>query len=70
MNFSGYFSTEELMPGSDQHYNFFESLISGRDLNTEFDTVGDRFKKIFPAQILKGKEKGHPLLITYIHSYP
>ena len=40
--------------GSENHYNFFESLISGRNLETDFQSVGERFKRIFPAQVLKG----------------
>ena len=38
--------------GSESHYNFFESLISGRDLNSDQD-VGENFRRIFPAQIIK-----------------
>jgi len=40
----------DYMPGSDNHYNFFESLISGRDMA---HPPSDRFRKIFPAQIIK-----------------
>ncbi len=40
--------------GSENHYNFFESLICGRNLETDFQAVGERFKRIFPAQVLKG----------------
>ena len=38
--------------GSESHYNFFESLISGRDLNSDQE-VGENFRKIFPAQVIK-----------------
>ena len=48
----GYMKDEEKIGGSDDHYNFFDSLISGRSLNSEQE-VSDRFKKIFPAQVLK-----------------
>ena len=48
----GYLKEEEKLCGSEDHYNFFDSLISGRDLNTDQE-VSDRFKKIFPAQVLK-----------------
>jgi len=48
----GYLEEEDKLPGSEDHYNFFDSLISGRDLNSEQE-VSQRFKKIFPAQILK-----------------
>merc|ERR1712106_63119 len=43
---------EEKLAGSEDHYNFFDSLISGRDLNSNQE-VSERFKKIFPAQVLK-----------------
>jgi len=49
----GYLNTLSLPPGSENHYNFFESLISGRNLETDFQSVGERFKRIFPAQVLK-----------------
>eukprot|EP00092_Neocalanus_flemingeri_P001211 GFUD01001290.1.p1 GENE.GFUD01001290.1~~GFUD01001290.1.p1 ORF type:complete len:595 (+),score=168.40 GFUD01001290.1:46-1830(+) len=48
----GYMKDEEKFPGSEDHYNFFDSLISGRSLNSDQE-VSDRFKKIFPAQVLK-----------------
>jgi len=48
----GYMKEEERIVGSDDHYNFFDSLISGRSLTSEQE-VSDRFKKIFPAQVLK-----------------
>lgn len=38
--------------GSEDHYNYFESLISGRDLNSD-QQLGDNFRRIFPAQVLK-----------------
>ena len=47
-----YLEERDRMPGSEAHYNFFESLISGRDLNSD-KTVGDNFRRIFPAQVLK-----------------
>ena len=49
----GYVNKIGLSPGSENHYNFFESLISGRNIQTEFEEVGERFKRIFPAQVLK-----------------
>ena len=48
----GYLQQEEKLAGSEDHYNFFDSLISGRDLNSDQE-VSERFKKIFPAQVLK-----------------
>ena len=43
---------KDRMAGSEAHYNFFESLISGRDLNSD-QTAGENFRRIFPAQVLK-----------------
>jgi len=42
-----------LQEGSDEHYNWFESLISGRSLATNYAGVGDSLRRIFPAQIIK-----------------
>ena len=43
--------------GSEQHYNLFESLISGRGLQKddkgETEKPSDKFRKIFPAQVFK-----------------
>ena len=47
-----YLEKEDIIAGSEEHYNFFESLISGRDLNSD-QPVGDNFRRIFPAQIIK-----------------
>ncbi len=52
----GFISSEENLQGTDAHYNFFESLLTGRDLHS--DPLGklatDRFRaKMFPAQIIK-----------------
>jgi len=48
----GYMAKQDIHRGTSQHYDFFESLISGRDLSSG-EEPGDRFEKIFPAQILK-----------------
>jgi len=48
----GYLQEEDKLAGSEDHYNFFDSLISGRDLNSDQE-ISERFKKIFPAQVLK-----------------
>jgi len=45
-------------PGSENHYNFFESLISGRDVTTA-SMPSDRFRRIFPAQIIKDAAMAH-----------
>lgn len=51
----GYLVTkEELIPGSDLHYQFFEGLIADRPFTkSSCDAVEGNFRKIFPAQTLK-----------------
>ncbi|TRY72743.1 hypothetical protein TCAL_00189 [Tigriopus californicus] len=51
----GFLTTEEeLIPGSDLHYQFFEGLISGRPFaQSSPSDVDGNFRKIFPAQTLK-----------------
>ena len=49
---SGYLEEKDRMVGSEAHYNFFESLISGRDI-TSGQSPGENFRRIFPAQVLK-----------------
>ncbi len=39
--------------GTESHYNFFESLISGRCLRTNYGGAGENLRRIFPAQIIK-----------------
>ena len=48
----GYMAKKDMLEGTDQHYDFFESLISGRNLDSWIDP-SDRYRKIFLAQILK-----------------
>lgn len=53
---AGFISNDETLWGTDKHYNFFESLLTGR--NIHMDPMGeaatDRFRaKMFPAQIIK-----------------
>jgi arsenite methyltransferase len=52
----GYISTNETLAGTSAHYNFFESLLTGRNMHMDpkGDSATDRFKaKMFPAQIIK-----------------
>ena len=49
---SGYLEEKDRMGGSEAHYNYFESLISGRDINSG-QSPGENFRRIFPAQVLK-----------------
>ena len=39
----------QTLASTDAHYNFFESLISGRDVHSNL-APSDRFRKMFPAQ--------------------
>ena len=41
-------STSFYKEGHEDHYRYFQGLISG-----DFDTVTDRFRRIFPCQVLK-----------------
>lgn len=53
---SGYISPHETLQGTDDHYNFFEGLLTGRNIHDRNATqyITDRFRsKMFPAQILK-----------------
>ena len=48
----GYLEEKDRLGGSEAHYNYFESLISGRDINSG-QSPGENFRRIFPAQVLK-----------------
>jgi ubiquinone/menaquinone biosynthesis C-methylase UbiE/uncharacterized iron-regulated protein len=52
---AGFVSPHETLEGTDQHYNFFESLLTGRNMHHDppGKLVSDRFRKMFPAQIIK-----------------
>ena len=49
----GYVKPDEDLEGTDDHYNMFESMISGRDMHNKDTKPGDQFRKMFPAQIIK-----------------
>ena len=46
----GWMEESDRIAGTEQHYNFFDSLISGRDLGSA-DPPSERFRRIFPAQV-------------------
>jgi len=51
---AGFISEYETLDGSDQHYNFFESLLTGRNIYTNDGKMSNKFReKMFPAQIIK-----------------
>ena len=49
---NNYLEDVDIIPGSEEHFNFFDSLISGRDVNSD-EPVRQNFRRIFPAQIIK-----------------
>jgi len=53
---AGFISADEQLRGTDGHYNFFESLLTGRDIHSDphGKLATDRFRaKMFPAQLIK-----------------
>ena len=48
-----YLGADETCNGTAEHYDYFDSLISGRDLHDKDQKPGERFRRIFPAQIMK-----------------
>jgi len=48
---AGYMDPEDKIKGSEQHYDFFESLLTGRRVGGE--EPGEQWRRIFPAQVLK-----------------
>jgi ubiquinone/menaquinone biosynthesis C-methylase UbiE/uncharacterized iron-regulated protein len=48
-----FISADEMCAGSEHHYNFFDSLISGRDMHDTSTPPGENFRRMFPAQIIK-----------------
>jgi hypothetical protein len=49
----GYIHENEACVGSEEHYNCFESMISGRDMHNKDTPPTDKFKRMFPAQVIK-----------------
>ena len=48
---NNYLEEVDRIPGTEEHYNFFESLISGRDVTSD-TPPGENFRRIFPAQVI------------------
>ena len=55
----GYVAADESCATTEGHYNFFESLVSGRDMHDESRPPSDKFRKMFPAQIIKDAAMAH-----------
>jgi uncharacterized iron-regulated protein len=50
----GYIPEHETCEGSEAHYNYFESLLTGRDMHVQGGAkVKDTYRKMFPAQVIK-----------------
>jgi len=56
---AGFIDAAELCQGSPEHYNFFESMISGRDMHDPALEPGTQFAKMFPAQVIKDCSMAH-----------
>ena len=54
----GYVAPTETCEATEAHYNFFESLISGRDMHSP-TPPSDQFRRMFPAQVIKDAAMAH-----------
>ena len=56
----GYVSDAESLDATDAHYDFFESLLTGRNRHaTPPMAPTDKFRKMFPAQVIKDAAMAH-----------
>ena len=56
----GYLADDETLAATDAHYDFFESLLTGRRLHaTPRREPTDRFRQMFPAQVIKDAAMAH-----------
>ena len=62
----GYLAADERCTASEGHYNFFESLISGRDMHGPLPP-SDRFRAMFPAQVIKDAAMAHKASSEHPH---
>ena len=53
-----YVAPEEDGAGSDAHYNFFESLLTGRDMHST-SPASDKYREMFKAQVIKDASMAH-----------
>ena len=54
-----YIDSSETCMGSEEHYNYFESMISGRNMHDKAASPTDNFRKMFPAQVIKDASMAH-----------
>ena len=58
----GYLASDETCAATDAHYNFFESLLTGRDIhNPATRKPTDKYRRMFPAQVIKDAAMAHKL---------
>lgn len=55
----GYVAEEERCDATEAHYSFFESLLTGRDPNDASTPPTDKFRRMFPAQVIKDAAMAH-----------
>ena len=55
----GFVSADERCDGTEAHYSFFESLLTGRDHLDSTSVPSDQFRRMFPAQVLKDAAMAH-----------
>jgi SAM-dependent methyltransferase/uncharacterized iron-regulated protein len=55
----GYIADDETCHGSDAHYNFFESLLTGRSMHDASRPPVDTYRDMFPAQVIKDASMAH-----------
>jgi hypothetical protein len=58
----GYVAEDETCFGSDAHYNFFESLLTGRRMHDYSSPPADTYRGMFPAQIIKDAAMAHKVV--------
>lgn len=56
---AGYIRSDETCAASEAHYGFFESLLTGRNPHDPMTPPSDRFRAMFPAQVLKDAAMAH-----------
>jgi arsenite methyltransferase len=58
----GYVAEDETCSGSEAHYNFFESLLTGRSMHHSSSPPADTYRGMFPAQIIKDAAMAHKVV--------
>ena len=55
----GYVRADEDCAATEEHYSFFESLLTGRNPHDTSTPPSDRFRSMFPAQVIKDCAMAH-----------